>query len=122
MPFVYRDADGNIQAVYEQPVEGGEEVGPDDPALKIFVERNLPAVASLQDDLVQSDLALARVMEDLIEILIDKKVIMFTDFPDGAQQKLRARRGLRKEFSYVEDLFVTDDDFDDDGNSNNGLF
>lgn len=122
MPFVYRDADGNIQAVYEQPVEGGEEVGPDDPALKAFVERNLPAVASLQDDLVQSDLALARVMEDLIEILIDKKVLMFTDFPDGAQQKLRARRGLRKEFSYVEDLFVTDDDFDDDDNPNNGLF
>lgn len=120
MPFVYRDAEGNIQAVYEQPVEGGEEVGPDDPALKTFVQRNLPAAAVLQDDLIQSDLALARVMEDLIEILIDKKVIMFTDFPEGAQQKLRARRGLRKEFSYVEDLFVTDDDFDDDG-SNNGL-
>lgn len=119
MPFVYRDADGNIQAVYEQPVEGGEEVAVDDPSLQAFVERNLPST-SLQDDMVQSDLALARVMEDLIEILIDKKVIMFTDFPEGAQQKLRARRGLRKEFSYVEDLFVTDDDFDDDG-SNNGL-
>lgn len=119
MPFVYRDTDGNIQAVYEQPVEGGEEVAADDPALKAFVQRNVPT-AALQDDMVQSDLALARVMEDLIEILIDKKVIMFTDFPDGAQQKLRARRGLRKEFSYVEDLFVTDDDFDDDG-SNNGL-
>lgn len=121
MPFVYRDADGNIQAVYEQPVEGGEEVSADDPALKAFVQRNVPT-AALQDDMIQSDLALARVMEDLIEILIDKKVLMFTDFPDGAQQKLRARRGLRKEFSYVEDLFVTDDDFDDDGNPNNGLF
>lgn len=120
MPFVYRDANGNIQAVYEQPVEGGEEVAADDPGLKDFVQRNLPA-ATLQDDFIQSDLALARVMEDLIEILIDKKVIMFTDFPEGAQQKLRARRGLRKEFSYVEDLFVTDDDFDDDDNSNNGL-
>lgn len=119
MPFVYRDAAGNIQAVYEQPVEGGEEVAVDDPGLRAFVERNLPST-SLQDDMVQSDLALARVMEDLIEILIDKKVLMFTDFPEGAQQKLRARRGLRKEFSYVEDLFVTDDDFDDDG-SNNGL-
>lgn len=118
MPFVYRDGDGNIQAVYEQPVEGGEEVAADDPALKAFVQRNLPST-DLQDDFVQSDLALARVMEDLIEILIDKKVIMFTDFPEGAQQKLLARRGLRKEFSYVEDLFVSDDDFDDD--SNNGL-
>lgn len=123
MPFVYRDGDGHIQAVYEQPVEGGEEVSADDPALKAFVQRNLPT-AGLQDDFVQSDLALARVMEDLIEILIDKKVIMFTDFPEGAQQKLLARRGLRKEFSYVEDLFVSDEDFDDgdDGNSTNNLF
>jgi hypothetical protein len=121
MPFVYRDGSGNIQAVYDQPVDGGEEVAADDPGLKEFIQRNVPS-AALQDDFVQSDLALARVMEDLIEILIDKKVIMFTDFPEGAQQKLRARRGLRKEFSYVEDLFVSEDDFDDDGNSNSGLF
>lgn len=123
MPFVYLDGDGNIQAVYEQPVEGCEEVGADDPALKAFMQRNVPT-AGLQDDFIQSDLALARVMEDLIEILIDKKVIMFTDFPEGAQQKLLARRGLRKEFSYVEDLFVSDDDFDDgdDGGSTNNLF
>ncbi len=45
MPFVYRDADGNIQAVYEQPVEGGEEVSADDPALKAFVQRNVPTAA-----------------------------------------------------------------------------
>ena len=38
-------------------------------------------------------------------MLIDKKVIMFTDFPEGAQKKLLDRRGLRKEFDMVEDLF-----------------
>jgi len=32
---------------------------------------------------MESDLALARVIEDLIEVLIDKKLIMFTDFPKG---------------------------------------
>ena len=59
---------------------------------------------------MESDLALARVIEDLIEVLIDKKLIMFTDFPAGAQRKLLDRRGLRKEFDLVEDLFGEGDD------------
>ena len=35
-------------------------------------------------------------------------MILFTDFPEGAQTKLRERRGLRKELSYVEGLFGED--------------
>ena len=54
---------------------------------------------------MKSDLGLVRVIEDLIEVLIENKVIMFTDFPEGAQKKLLDRRGLRKEFDMVEDLF-----------------
>jgi hypothetical protein len=73
---------------------------------------------------MESDLALARVIEDLIEVLIDKKLIMFTDFPKGAQRKLLDRRGLRKEFDLVEDLFGEgeDDNFDaiDTGDDTDG--
>jgi len=118
MPYAYRDADGNIIAVYEQPVEGCDEVTADDPALRAFVMKNMPGAQG--DDWVQSDLALARVLEDLIELLIDKKLIMFTDFPAGAQKKLLERRGLRKEFSYVEDLFVGGEDFEDSDDNNSG--
>jgi hypothetical protein len=117
MPYVYRDAQGAIAAVYDQPVDGGEEVAVDDPALTAFIQKNLPTVPS--DEWVQSDLALARVMEDLIEILIDKKVLMFTDFPEGAQKKLLERRGFRKEFSYVDGLFG-DDEFGGDDSDNSG--
>ena len=74
------------------------------------------------DDWAQSDLGLVRVIEDLIEVLIDKKLIMFTDFPPGAQRRLLDRRGLRKEFDLVEDLFgggeeivVGDGDGEDSG-------
>ena len=106
MPFVHKDAAGNILAVYTDPVEGGHEVAPDDPALKAFIQKNLPAAAAPPGgEWMESDLALARVIEDLIEVLIEKKLIMFTDFPPGAQRKLLDRRGLRKEFDLVEDLF-----------------
>jgi hypothetical protein len=118
MPYAYRDENGNILAVYEQPVDGCDEVAPDDPALKAFIQKNLPTAAV--DDWVQSDLQLARVLEDLIEVLIDKKVIMFSDFPLGAQKKLLERRGLRKEFSYVEDLFVGGEEFEDSDENNSG--
>ncbi len=118
MPFVHRDQDGTILAVYEEHLEGTEEVDANDPALAAFIQRNLPQAASVIDDeWVQSDLALARVLEDLIEILMDKKVVMFTDFPEGAQRRLRERRGLRNQLNFVEDLFVTDDDFGDTNDS-----
>jgi hypothetical protein len=35
---------------------------------------------------------------------------MFTDLPPAAQQKLLSRRGLRREFAYVETLFSPDDE------------
>lgn len=116
IPFIYRDAEGKILAVYDQPVDGGEEVAADDSDLHAFIQKNMPGLVT--DDWVQSDLQLSSVLEDLIELLIDKKLIMFTDFPAGAQKKLLERRGLRKEFSYVEDLFVGGEDFED----NEGAF
>lgn len=111
MPFVHMDANGKIIAVYTESVEGAVEVEPNDPALKAFIQQNIPTGgADGTEDWVQSDLGLARVIEDLIEVLIDKKLIMFTDFPEGAQKKLLDRRGLRKEFDLVEGLFGDGED------------
>ena len=104
MPFVHKDANGKIIAVYTEPVEGAVEVAPDDPALIDFIQQNIPSLDA-EGDWAQSDLGLTRVIEDLIEVLIEKKVVLFTDFPEGAQKKLLDRRGRRKEFDLVEDLF-----------------
>ena len=104
MPFVHRDAKGKILAVYTEPVQGAQEVAPNDPALAAFIHDNIPSTDP-DDDWARSDLGLVRVIEDLTEVLIDKKVIMFTDFPEGAQKKLLDWRGLRKKFDMVEDLF-----------------
>ena len=104
MPFIIRDHEGHIAGVYNQPVEGGEEVTADDPELSAFVQATAPQGAP-EEQWVHSDLGLARVMEDLVDILIEKNLINFTDFPHGAQKKLLERRGLRKEFAYVASLF-----------------
>ena len=46
--------------------------------------------------LVESDQSTVRVLEDVIDLLIQKNVILFTELPEAAQAKLMARRGLRK--------------------------
>ena len=48
--------------------------------------------------------------EDLVDLLIGKGVINFTELPEGAQMKLLKRQGLRTELSYVAKLFSSDDD------------
>lgn len=111
MPFVLLDENNHIVAVYTENVDGAVEVAPDDPALREFIYRNHPEEEQ-REKLAKSDLSLARVMEDLIDVLIEKGVIMFTDFPEAAQKKLLERRGFRKEFSYVQNLF---------GNEHGGL-
>jgi hypothetical protein len=113
MPFVKRDADGKIAALILQATEEGrEEVPFDDSELGVFLQNSLiDAVA--QRHWVETDLGLARVMEDLIDLLIEKNVFRFYDLPEAAQEKLIQRRGLRREFAYVETLFgdTEDDDF-----------
>lgn len=63
-----------------------------------------------QQDLEHSDAGLARVTEDLIDILIQRGVIQFTDFPAAAQAKLLQRRQTRAALS--KRLQLLDDDAD----------
>jgi len=104
MPYVVRDGDGKVRAVFDTPVDGAEEVAPDDPGLGEFVNKNAQTGMVL-DEWVESDLALVRVVEDLVEVLIDKGVFMFNELPAGAQKKLNTRRGRRREMDLMESLF-----------------
>ena len=45
--------------------------------------------------LERSDQAMARVLEDVINLLVEQGAIRFTDLPDAAQTKLLSRRELR---------------------------
>ncbi len=58
--------------------------------------------------LSETDAALARITEDLIEILLRKGVIQFTDFPEAAQAKLLERRQTREHLAHH--LKLLDDD------------
>ena len=123
MPFVKRDEEsGEIVGVFHQPMqEGLEEVDSRDPELSNFLYDVLLDFA-VRREWIDSDLSLVRVLEDLVEVLIERGAIMATDLPEMAQEKLRARRGFRKEFAYVDSLFgPEDEEFNNSGGDDSFL-
>ncbi|MDY0885067.1 hypothetical protein ACFPL7_12745 [Dongia soli] len=120
MPFIKRDPTGQIAALFrEEVVEATEYLPPTHPEVQAFFgtmagnsnETNGSSVAEFRPDMMQSDLAMIRVYEDLIDILISKHVVVLTDFPPAAQEKLMRRKRLRSSFSNLtEALEITDED------------
>ena len=105
MPFIKRDANGRIVALSTD--SRGDEM---DNVVERDHEHAHDADNAHQDrgvlaEWLQSDLAMARVLEDLINVLIDNGTIRFDQLPQDAQEKILQRCGLRRELRYVETLF-----------------
>ena len=64
------------------------------------------------NSLSQTDIGLARVLEDLIDVLITRGVIQFTDLPEAAQAKLLERRETRASLNNRLQLLPMDGDND----------
>lgn len=105
MAFVQRDAAGGITAVSRQPTATcSEEVAGDDPELQRFLEE----LDAGRSELHGTDRDLVRVLEDVVDLLVDKGVILFTELPASAQQKIMARQRLRSELGTALDLLDED--------------
>ncbi len=69
-----------------------ETIADDAPELLAFIQHEKTAE---QLALEQTDQTMARVLEDVVNLLVEQGVIRFTDLPDAAQNKLLNRRELR---------------------------
>lgn len=98
MPYVKRDEQGRIATVRLEPDDGLEELPPGSLELLEFMHK----MGLEQDSLQQSDMRLVRVLEDLIDLLIDRDVIRFTDLPLPAQEKLMERRSMRQSLGALD--------------------
>lgn len=54
-----------------------------------------------------SDLGIIRILEDLVDLLVAKNLIMFTDLPADAQEKIRERKRVREKME--SETLVVDD-------------
>lgn len=98
MIYIKCDDKGEIVAIgTEHPESAAAEqrqwiqVDDRDPRLHDFCR----ALIGGDNELSRSDAGFIRVLEDVIDLLVDRAVIMFTDLPPAAQEKLMARRNAR---------------------------
>lgn len=112
MAYVKRGADGRIIAVFaDAQADAGEQLPGDHPELLAFLARGEGPGGEMRDALAYlagSDLEMIRVLEDLIDVLIQRKVIQMTDFADAAQAKLVQRRTIRGQIA-IPDPLVDDE-------------
>lgn len=107
--YVKRTSDGDILAISREPVDGlNEQVPDDDPSLLGF----LKSLRSGEEEaFISSDLEMARVLEDVIDLLIEQQIIRITDLPRPAQHKLNARQRMRRKENAI-DLLDDDEELD----------
>lgn len=104
MPYVTRDQDGHITALHAGPNgEAAECLAADDPELLAFVGDQVQP-EEVRGALKASDLEMVRVIEDLINVLIDNGVLKLTDLPPAAQKKLTRRGRLRARLGGLGDM------------------
>lgn len=93
MVFVKRDAENIVCAILENNYDDQfEELETTHPDVLAFMAR-----CALPFYFLKSDLELIRVLEDLIQILMDKHIISITDFPPQVVEKLASRQKIRSQ-------------------------
>lgn len=105
--FVKRNAANEICAVsVEEEGAVNELLEDDSQELASFLDQHKPQV---RQSLEHSDLQMTRVIDDLVNLLINKNIIQFTELPEAAQKKLMSRREMRGQFQAVSLLDDEDD-------------
>ena len=109
--YIKRNAQGGIELVSREATPDCKEfLAPDSPELLDFLMED--EARRGQAPFQASDLAFVRVLEDVIEVLMDKGVISFTDLPEPAQQKVMERQSLRRRLNGLS-LMGGDDEGDE---------
>ncbi|MBK8336240.1 MAG: tryptophan synthase subunit beta like protein [Sterolibacteriaceae bacterium] len=94
MPYIHTDTAGNVISLHrEATAEATERIAAGDPRVAAFLGRD---VAGPNGEFLSLDLDLIRVLEDLVDVLIERNVITFTDLPAAAQEKIFRRRSKRE--------------------------
>ncbi|MEY3017590.1 MAG: hypothetical protein RL336_725 [Pseudomonadota bacterium] len=106
MPYIKRNTTGQILAVSESPLPGFSEATEQD--ADDIAAFGVELIGADEAELVKTDLEFVRVLEDVIELLMAKNVIQFTELPEASQTKMLQRKKLRGGLSSKLDLLEQD--------------
>jgi hypothetical protein len=109
MPFIRRNSDGAIIDTCDHARNDAIEfLDAEDPEVLRFVASRA-ADSDIKEQLNISDIDMARVVEDLIELLIAKGTIAADDLPEIVRLKLKRRRELRRSIASLGQLVAEDE-------------
>ncbi len=104
MPYIRRSATGEIIALTQESSADTTEFQPAT-APEVCAFLGLPAV----NNFAGLDAEFIRVMEDLIDVMLEKGLLRLTDLPADAQRKLLARKDMRRRMQGALDLLGSND-------------
>lgn len=111
MFYVSRDKSGYINGIFRKESAKAKELLPDNHPDIAFFFSGIHAKQLVQPafmDLTNSDLAFIRVIEDLVDLLIAKNILTFTELPEKVREKILSRKDTRGNLSGCNDLVVSD--------------
>lgn len=110
MPYVTRDTAGVIIALSQAPNDQATEwLDVNDQEVIAYMQRHSAHQhQQAKQALSTSDLEMIRVIEDVIDLLIAKQVLIYTELPDAVQQKLGTRKSLRQTLNELSNLIKDD--------------
>ena len=109
MPYIQRNSAGEVVALRLTPQDDTNElVSADHPEVLLFLSTSKDELTRGLS-LLRADLSMIRVIEDVIDLLIDKNVILFSELPMAVQQKLLRKKGQREKVFGVGDILSSDD-------------
>ncbi|WP_163337407.1 hypothetical protein [Desulfopila sp. IMCC35008] len=106
MLYAERNEQGEITAIRTSPVEPGQDQLTDDELVAFLSQSG--DIASYQTLLTLMDTRIVRVLDDLIDVLVDKNIIRFTDLPEDARKKIGDRKRIRQKMRDEIQLMVDD--------------
>lgn len=109
MPYINRNEHGDVSQLLDEPNKGGSEwLEVDHPDVIEFLQQ--PSQANeLKKSLSSSDSEMVRVVEDLVDMLMEKQVFVFTELPEAVQDKLNKRKKLRHDVNALSNLIGDDE-------------
>ena len=111
MPYALRNQNGELIALTGTPThEGAALVNLDDPEVLHFLTSRAGSDehSKRQVALLAQDIQEIRIIEDLIELLTMKGIILFSELPVAAQEKILRKKSKRELQDDTNDIIVED--------------
>lgn len=95
MLYIKLTENEEIEEIDFYPKTGLQEISLHDPKLSQYIHNSENSEEIVQTVLNGLDLDMVRVIEDVIDILIDKNIMLFTDLPTPVQNKILFKKTIR---------------------------